>query len=76
MANIKLRKRDRVWNVIKTGAKRTHKGFQKIQPVLKKVKPILNPRNALLGFLVMSVLQPSTAVAAPNPLPHVEGLPG
>ena len=55
------RKRDRVLNVFKAGAKRTHKGFQKIQPVLNKVKPIVNPRNALLGFLVMSVLSPSAA---------------
>ena len=33
MDNKKLRKCDRVLNVIKAGAKRTHKGFQKIQPV-------------------------------------------
>ena len=55
MDNKKLRKRDRVLNVIKAGAKRTHKGFQKIQPVLNKVKPIVNPRNALFGFIVMSL---------------------
>jgi len=76
MENQKLRKRDRVLNVFKAGAKRTHKGFQKIQPVLNKVKPIVNPRNALLGFLVMSVLSPSAALAAPNPIPDVDGLPG
>ena len=56
MPNEKLRKRDRVLNVVKAGAKRTHKGFQKIQPVLKKVKPFVNPRNALLGFLFMSIM--------------------
>ena len=56
MDNKKLRKRDRVLNVVKAGAKRTHKGFQKIQPVLKKVKPFVNPRNALLGFLFMSIM--------------------
>ena len=75
MENKKLRKRDRALNVVKAGAKRTHKGFQKIQPVLKKVKPIVNPRNALLGFLFMSVM-PSSALAALNSLPDVEGLPG
>ena len=42
-----------VLNVVKAGAKRIHKGFQKIQPLLDKVKPIVNPRNALLGFLFM-----------------------
>ena len=72
MENKKLRKRDRVLNVFKTGAKRTHKGFQKIQPILNKVKPIVNPRNALLlGFIVMSVLSPSAALAVPNPIPDV-----
>lgn len=75
MNNKKLRKRDHVLNVIKAGAKRTHKGFQKIQPVLNKVKPIVNPRNALFGFIVMSLL-PSAALAAPNPIPDVDGLPG
>ena len=63
-------------NVVKSGAKRTHKGLKKIQPVLNKVKPIVNPRNALLGFLAMSVLQPSTALAAPNLIPDVDGLTG
>ena len=72
----KLRKRDRVLNVVKAGAKRTHKDFQKIQPVLNKVNPIVNPRNALFGFLVMSVLQPSSALADPNPVPEVKDLPG
>ena len=76
MENKKLRKRDRALNVVKAGAKRTHKGFQKIQPVLKKVKPIVNPRNALLGFLFMSVLSPSPSSAGPNPLPDVPKLPG
>ena len=75
MENKKLRKRDRALNVVKAGAKRTHKGFQKIQPVLKKVKPIVNPCNALLGLLLMSVM-PSSALAAPNPVPDVPGLPG
>jgi len=51
-------------NVVKASAKRTHKGFQKIQPLLNKVKPIVNPRNALFGFLVMSLPQPSAALAA------------
>ena len=74
MDNKKLRKRDRVLNVVKAGAKRTHKGFQKIQPVLKKIKPIVNTRNALLGFLFMSVM-PSSALAAPNPIPEVKDLP-
>ena len=76
MENEKLRKRDRALNVVKAGAKRTYKGFQKIQPVLKKVKPIVNPRNALLGFLFMSVLRPSLALAVPNPIPDVPELPG
>jgi hypothetical protein len=73
MDNKKLRKRDRVLNLVKAGAKRTHKGFQKVQPVVKKVKVIVNPRNALLGFLFMSILH-SSALAAPNPIPDVEGL--
>jgi hypothetical protein len=72
MDNKKVRKRYRVLNVVKAGAKRTHKGFQKIQPVLKKVKPSVNPRNALLGFFVMSLI-PSSALAAPNPMPDVDG---
>ena len=76
MENKKLRKRDRVLNVVKAGAKRTHKGFQKIQPVLNKVKPLVNPRNALLGFLVMSGLSPSMALAGPNPIPEVPELEG
>ena len=76
MNNKKLRKRDRALNVVKASAKRTYKGFQKIQPVLKKVKPIVNPRNALLGFICMSVLSPSPSLAAPNPLPDVPDLPG
>ena len=71
MENKKLRKRDRALNIVKAGAKRTQKGFQKIQPVLNKVKPLVNPRNALLGFLVMSVLSPSMALASPNPVPDV-----
>jgi hypothetical protein len=79
MDNKKLRKRDRALNVVKAGAKRTYKGFQKIQPVLKKVKPIVNPRNALFEFLIMSLL-PSTALAIPiqmpNPIPDVPDLPG
>ena len=57
MENEKLRKRDRALNVVKAGAKRTHKGFQKIQPVLNKVKLIVHPRNALFGFLIMRLLQ-------------------
>ena len=73
MDNKKLRKRDRALNLVKAGAKRTHKGFQKVQPVVKKVKVIVNPRNALLGFLFMSIL-PSSTLAAPNPIPDVEGL--
>lgn len=74
----RLRKRDRAWNVVKTGAKRTHKGFQKIQPVLNKVKPIVKPRKALFGFILLSFLKPSMALALqmPNPVPEVEGLPG
>ena len=75
MENKKLRKRDRALNVVKACAKRTHKGFQKIQPVLKKVKPIINPRKALLGFLFMSVM-PLPALAALSPIPDVDGLPG
>ena len=63
-------------NVVKAGAKRTHKGFQKIQPVLKKVKPIVNPRNALLGFIFMSVLNPLPSLAVPNSIPDVPGLDG
>ena len=62
-------------NVVKAGAKKTHKGFQKIKPVLNKVKPIVNPRNALFGFLIMSLLQPSAVLAAPNPISGVNGLP-
>ena len=38
MDNKKLRKRDRALNLVKAGAKRTHKGFQKVQPVVKKSK--------------------------------------
>ena len=75
MDNKKLRKRDRALNLVKAGAKRTHRGFQKVQPVVKKVKVIVNTRNALLGFLFMSIL-PSSALAAPNPIPNVDGLPG
>ena len=75
MDNKKLRKRDRALNLVKAGAKRTHRGFQKVQPVVKKVKVIVNPRNALLGFLFMSIL-PSCALAAPNPIPEVKDLPG
>jgi hypothetical protein len=59
-------------NAVKAGAERTYKGFQKIQPILKKVKPIVSPRNTLLGFLFMSVI-PASTLAAPNP---VDGLPG
>tara|TARA_B110001452_G_C15039147_1_gene362954 strand:- start:54 stop:626 length:573 start_codon:yes stop_codon:yes gene_type:complete len=76
MADKKLRKRDRALNVVKAGAKVTYKGFQKIQPVLKKVKPIINPRSAVLGFLFMSLFSPSSAFAAPNPIPDVPDLPG
>jgi hypothetical protein len=59
-------------NAVKAGAERTYKGFQKIQPILKKVKPIVSPRNTLLGFLFMSVI-PASTLAAPNP---VDDLPG
>jgi hypothetical protein len=62
-------------NAVKAGAERTYKGFQKIQPILKKVKTIASPRNTLLGFLFMSVM-PASALAAPNPIPDVDGLPG
>jgi hypothetical protein len=79
MNNKKLRKRDRALNVVKASAKRTYKGFQKIQPVLKKVKPIVNPRNALFEFLIMSLLS-STALAIPiqmpNPIPDLLGWTG
>ena len=75
MDNKKLRKRDRALNLVKAGAKRTYRGFQKSTTSGKKVKIIVNPRNALLGFLFMSIL-PSHALAAPNPIPDVEGLPG
>ena len=53
-------------NVVKAGVNVTKKGFHKVQPVLKKVKPIINPRNALLGFIFMSFMQPTFALAAPN----------
>ena len=76
MDSKKLRKRDRAWNVVKAGAKITKKGFQKVQPVLSKVKPIINPRNVLLGFILMSFLKPSLALAVPNPEPDVNDLPG
>ena len=77
MENEKLRKRDRALNVVKASAKRTYKGFQKIQPVLKKVKPIVNPRNALFGFITMSLLpSPASALQMPNPIPDVPDLPG
>ena len=76
MENKKLRKRDRVLNVVKAGAKRTYKGCQRIQPLSNKLKPIINPRNALLGILFMSFLGPSAALAAPNPIPEVKDLPG
>ena len=52
MDNKKLRKLDRVRNVVKVGAKITKKGFQKVQPILNKVKPIINPRNAAFGFIL------------------------
>jgi hypothetical protein len=42
MNNKKLSKSDRAWNVVKAGAEITKKGFQKLQPVLNKVKSILN----------------------------------
>lgn len=54
---------------------RGREGFQKIQPVLNKVKPIVNTRNALFEFLIMEILQPSFALAAPNPIPDVDSLP-
>jgi hypothetical protein len=77
MDNKKLRKRDRALNLVKTGAKRAHKGFQKVQPVVKKVKVIVNPRNALLGFLFMSIVpSPALALQTPNPIPDVPSLPG
>ena len=76
MANNKLRKRERIQNIVKISAKRTHKGFQKIQPVLNKVKPIVNPRNAIFGFLILSILKPSFALAAPNSVPDIGDLPG
>ena len=56
MANKRLCKRDRVWNLVKAGAKRNHKGFQKIQLVLNKIKSIVNPRNAIFGFIFMSFI--------------------
>jgi hypothetical protein len=71
MVNKKLRKRDRAWNVIKSGAKRTRKVFQKGQPVLNKARPIINPRNALFGSIPMLFLKPSMALAVPNLAPEV-----
>ena len=53
MENQKLRKRDRVLNVFKAGAKELTKVFKKTR--IKQGKPIVNPRNALLGFLVISI---------------------
>ena len=69
MDNKKLRKLDRVRNVVKVGAKITKKGFQKVQPILNKVKPIINPRNAAFGFILAWFLKPSVlALAALNPV--------
>jgi hypothetical protein len=59
MVNKKLRKRDRALNILKAGSKTTQKGFQKI-------KPILNPRAALLSFILISILKPSMVLAAPS----------
>lgn len=41
---------------------------QKVQPVFNKVKQIINPCNALLGFLIKRILNPTLALAAPNPI--------
>jgi len=74
----KLHKRNRALNVVKAGAKRTYKGFQKIRLVLDKVNLILDPRKALFGFIFLSCLKPSSALAfeMPNPIPIVNGLKG
>jgi len=59
MTNKKIRKRDIAWNIVKSSAKTTQKGFQKI-------KPILNPRAAFLTFVIVSLLKPSMVLAAPS----------
>ena len=66
-----MRKRDHVLNVVKSGAKRTRKVFQKVQPVLNKAKLIISPRNTLSGFILMPFQKPSMALAAPSPVPEV-----
>ena len=79
--NEKLRKRDRALNAVKHGAKRARKFCQKIQPVSNKLKLIINPRSALFGFILISVLKPTIALAAitdelPMPNDSLNDLPG
>jgi hypothetical protein len=62
--NEKLRKRDRALNAVKSGAKRARKFCQKIQPLSNKLKPIINPRSALFGLILISILKPTIALAA------------
>lgn len=74
----KLRKRDRALNAVKSGAKRARKFYQKIQP---KLKPLINPRSALFGFILISILKPTVALAAvtdeiPFPNDSLNDLPG
>jgi hypothetical protein len=69
IVNKKLRKRDRALNAVKSGAKRVRKISQKVQRVFNKVKPIINPCNALFGFLLKRTLKLTLDSAAPtNPL--------
>tara|TARA_B100000768_G_scaffold145782_1_gene138722 strand:- start:1958 stop:2539 length:582 start_codon:yes stop_codon:yes gene_type:complete len=70
--NEKLRKRDRALNAVKSGAKRARKFCQKIQPLSNKLKPIINPRSALFGLILISILKPTISLAAielPGDLP-------
>jgi len=60
----KLRKRDRALNVVKSGVRKARKFYQKIQPISNKLKPIINPRNALFGLILVSILNPKIALAA------------
>ena len=62
--NEKLRKRDRALNAVKSGAKRARKFCQKIQPLSNKLKPIINPRSALFGLILISILKPTISLAA------------
>ena len=77
MSNKKLHKRDRAWNTVKVSSKTIGKGFQKVKPIIKKAKYIVNPRNAMIGIFFTTLVAPSLGMAMEIPkVPPVEGLPG